>query len=208
MGEEVEPREAPELMMLGERLKELRAARDWTLEELAERSGLSKPFLSRLESGNRQPSIAAVLTLARVFNVPMGSLFELRPEDEGCIIVRRESMGVRRGNGISYTPLSGISRFNVQPMRITVSPQRPGAERYQHDGEEWIYVLSGSLKLHVNEKQYDLEPGDAAHFDSRLPHRLDAGGGKDAEVILVACTIPTTLNSRRETAEMKAELVG
>jgi quercetin dioxygenase-like cupin family protein len=93
-------------------------------------------------------------------------------------------------------------------MRITVSPQRPGVERYQHDGEEWIYVLSGSLKLHVNEKQYDLEPGDAAHFDSRLPHRLDAGGGKDAEVILVACTIPTTLNSRRETAEMKAELVG
>jgi transcriptional regulator with XRE-family HTH domain len=54
----------------------LRSAKGWTLEELAERSGLSKPFLSRLESGDRQPSIAAVLTLARVFGVPMGSLFE------------------------------------------------------------------------------------------------------------------------------------
>lgn len=194
--------------MLGERLRELRAARDWTLEELAERSGLSKPFLSRLESGTRQPSIAAVLTLARVFNVPMGSLFEIRPEDDGCIIIRRDSSGARKGNGISYTPLSGISKFNVQPMRIVVSPERPGVEKYQHDGEEWIYVLSGNLKLHVGEKQYELEPGDAAHFDSRLPHRLDAGGGKDAEVILVACTIPTTLNSRRESAEMTAGLVG
>lgn len=208
MGDEVEPRDAPELMMLGERLRELRAAREWTLEELAERSGLSKPFLSRLESGTRQPSIAAVLTLARVFDVPMGSLFEMRHADDSCIVIRGKGASARQGNGISYVPLSGISRFNVQPMRIVVSPQRPGVERYQHEGEEWIYVLSGSLKLHVGEKQYDLEPGDAAHFDSRLPHRLDAGGGHDAEVILVACTIPTTLNTRRETAEMKAELVG
>jgi transcriptional regulator with XRE-family HTH domain len=205
---EAEPREAPELMMLGERLKELRAARDWTLEELAERSGLSKPFLSRLEGGTRQPSIAAVLTLARVFNVPMGSLFEIRPEDEGCLIIRRLSAGVRNGNGISYSPLSGISRFNIQPMRIVVSPDRPGVERYQHDGEEWIYVLSGSLKLNVGEKSYDLEAGDAAHFDSRLPHRLNANGDQDAEVILVACTIPTTLNSRRESAETTAGLIG
>jgi transcriptional regulator with XRE-family HTH domain len=209
MGDEVEPREAPELMMLGERLRELRSGRQWTLEELAERSGLSKPFLSRLESGTRQPSIAAVLTLARVFDVPMGSLFEVRHEEDPCIIIRAKSAAAREGNGISYVPLSGASRFfNVQPVRIVVSPQRPGAERYQHDGEEWIYVLTGSLKLRVGEKNYDLEPGDAAHFDSRLPHRLDASGGKDAEVILVACTIPTSLNTRRESAEMRAELVG
>jgi len=208
MGDEADPQNAPELATLGDRLRALRSARGWTLEELAERSGLSKPFLSRLESGSRQPSIAAVLTLARVFEVPMGSLFDTRHEDESCIVVRADGAATRKGNGISYVPLSGASRFNLQPMRALISPLRQGDERYQHEGEEWLYVLSGRLKLRVGEREYELEEGEAAHFDSRLPHRLDALDGKAAEVVLVACPIPTTLHSRRERAELTAGLVG
>jgi transcriptional regulator with XRE-family HTH domain len=199
---------APELVSLGERLRALRAAKGWTLDELAERSGLSKPFLSRLESGSRQPSIAAVLTLARAYGVPMGSLFDSHQEDESCLVIHAGSTTLRRGNGIEYLPLSGASRFNLQPMRAMISPLRPGAERYQHEGEEWLYVISGRLKLQVGEKEYELQIGDAAHFDSRQPHRLDALDGKAAEVILVACPIPTTLHTRRESAEMTAGLVG
>jgi transcriptional regulator with XRE-family HTH domain len=204
MDEQGENPAAPELKMLGTRLRSLRAAKGWTLEELAERSGLSKPFLSRLESGDRQPSIAAVLTLARVFDVPMGSLFETRQEDEHCLVIRAGSAMAQRGNGISYLPLSGASRFNLQPMRAMISPLREGSERYQHDGEEWIYVLKGRLQLHVGDREYQLETGDAAHFDSRQPHRLDALDNSEAEVILVACPIPTTLISRRETAQLVA----
>jgi transcriptional regulator with XRE-family HTH domain len=200
---------APELKMLGSRLRSLRSAKGWTLEELAERSGLSKPFLSRLESGDRQPSIAAVLTLARVFGVPMGSLFDVRQDDESCLVVRVGETTIQHGNGIEYLPLSGASRFNLQPMRAKISPTREGSERYQHDGEEWLYVLSGRLQLHVGDRLYQLETGDAAHFDSRQPHRLDALDGREAEVILVACPIPTTLISRRETGQpMTAGLLG
>jgi len=199
---------APELEMLGAHLKALRLAKEWTLEELAERSGLSKPFLSRLESGDRQPSIAAVLTLARVFDVPMGSLFENRQDDEVCNVVRVGKGSIRRGNGISYIPLSGASKFNLQPMRAMISPSREGSERYQHEGEEWLYVLSGRLKLCVGDRECQLEIGDAAHFDSRQPHRLDAMDGREAEVILVACPIPTTLISRRETGQLTAGLLG
>ena len=194
--------------MLGAHLKALRLAKEWTLEELAERSGLSKPFLSRLESGDRQPSIAAVLTLARVFDVPMGSLFENRQDDEVCNVVRVGKGSIRRGNGISYIPLSGASKFNLQPMRAMISPSREGSERYQHEGEEWLYVLSGRLKLCVGDRECQLEIGDAAHFDSRQPHRLDAMDGREAEVILVACPIPTTLISRRETGQLTAGLLG
>jgi len=204
-----EPMPAPELERLGTRLRSLRAAKGWTLEELAERSGLSKPFLSRLESADRQPSIAAVLTLARVFGVPMGSLFEVTQEDDSCLVVRMGEVAVHEGNGISYLPLSSASRFNLQPMRATISPQRQGSERYQHDGEEWLYVLSGRLALHVGDREYQLQPGDAAHFDSRQPHRLDAMDGREAEVILVASPIPTTLISRREAGQrMTAGLLG
>jgi transcriptional regulator with XRE-family HTH domain len=206
--EETEKHDEPELAMLGERLFALRSARGWTLEELAERSGLSKPFLSRLESGSRQPSIAAVLTLARVFGVPMGSLFGFQQGDESCIVVRGKEAAVRHGDGVTYTPMSTASRFNLQPIRLEISASRSGIERYQHEGEEWVYVLSGRLRLTLGEKQHIIDAGDAAHFDSRLPHRLDALDGKDASIVLVACPIPIAMNPRRETADMTAELVG
>jgi transcriptional regulator with XRE-family HTH domain len=205
---EAERQDEPELAMLGERLFALRSARGWTLEELAERSGLSKPFLSRLESGTRQPSIAAVLTLARVFGVPMGSLFGFHEADESCIVVRGKDAAVRQGDGVSYTPMSTASRFNLQPIHLLISASRSGSERYQHEGEEWVYVISGRLRLTVGDNQNTIDAGDAAHFDSRLPHRLDALDGKDASVVLVACPIPIAMNPRRETAEMTAELIG
>jgi transcriptional regulator with XRE-family HTH domain len=181
----------PELTTLGFRLRELRAERGWTLEELAERTGLSKAFLSRRESGGRQPSIAAVLTLARVFGVSVGAMFESAAPAEACVVVRRDQATVREGDGLTYWPLSSNARFaNLQPMKLTVSHRRKGDEQYQHDGEEWVYVLKGRLRITMAGVNYDLEPGDSAHFDSRQPHRLTALAGRDAELILVACPVP------------------
>jgi transcriptional regulator with XRE-family HTH domain len=201
--------EETDLTMFGERLHGLRVQRGWTLEELAERSGLSKPFLSRLEGGSRQPSISAVMTLARVFGVSMSSLFEPTRDDEFSVIVRGDKAPLRQGEGISYTTLSGASRYaNLQPIRLVVSASRLGNERYQHEGEEWVFVLTGRLRLLLGERQYDLNPGDAAHFDSRLPHRLVALDGKDVETIVVACPIPIALNHHREMSELTAGLAG
>ena len=176
-----------QLAAFGIRLRELRLQRGWTLQELADQSGLSKPFLSRLESSDRQASIAAVLTLSRVFGVSLASMFETELAMEPCIIVRADEGVPQAANGLRYTPLSNTHRFfNLQPMRVTISPTRPGTEHYKHDGEEWIYLLSGRLTLSLAGKTYDLNPGDAAHFDSRLPHRLIAHGTRKAEVLLVA----------------------
>jgi len=93
-------------------------------------------------------------------------------------------------NGLKYVTLSNAGRFfNLQPIKVTVPLTRRGQEHYHHDGEEWVYVLTGSLTLSLAGKTYDLEPGDAAHFDSRLPHRLIARGKSDAEVLLVASPV-------------------
>jgi quercetin dioxygenase-like cupin family protein len=81
----------------------------------------------------------------------------------------------------------------MQPLRVVVSADRTGDEMYQHDGEEWLYVLSGSLRLSVGGETLHLNPGDAAHFDARAPHRLAAGGEADVELILVACAAPRSL---------------
>ena len=187
---ELEEQIQSQLSSFGARLKELRLQRGWTLEELAARSSLSKAFLSRLESGGRQASIAAALTLARIFNVSLASLFESQLAKEPCVIVRGVDAVEKSVNGLKYAPLSNAGRFfNLQPIKVTVPVSRRGDEHYHHDGEEWIYVMSGALTLSLAGKTYDLTPGDAAHFDSRLSHRLIAKGKKDAEVLLVASPV-------------------
>jgi uncharacterized cupin superfamily protein len=75
---------------------------------------------------------------------------------------------------------------------------------FQHEGEEWVYVLSGKLCIHLAGKTYDLGAGDSAHFDSRLPHRLSALGGKDVELILVACPLPEPAAQRRRAGHAPA----
>ncbi len=179
-----------QLNSFGARLRELRLKRGWTLEELACRSSLSKAFLSRLESGDRQASIAAALTLSRIFDVSLASLFESQLAKEPCVIVRGAQAAEKSINGLKYVSLSHAGRFfNLQPIKVIVPVSRRGDEHYHHDGEEWIYVMSGALTLSLAGKTYDLTPGDAAHFDSRLPHRLIAKGKKDAEVLLVASPV-------------------
>jgi quercetin dioxygenase-like cupin family protein len=124
-------------------------------------------------------------------------MFETQVASEPCLIVRAVEATSQTAHGLTYTPLSNADRFfNLQPIRLVVSPKRKGNDHFHHEGEEWIYLLSGRLTLSLAGKTYDLEPGDAAHFDSRQPHRLIARGTQDAEVILVAS--PFTQSERQK----------
>jgi 4-hydroxy-tetrahydrodipicolinate synthase len=188
-----------QLASFGANMKEQRLKRDWTLDELADRSGLSKPFLSRLEAGNRQASIAAVLTLSQVFGVSLAALFETPPVADPCLIVRKADAAPREAHGLIYVPLSRADQaFNLRPLRVTVSLKRKGHQHYQHEGEEWIYVLSGKLTLSLAGHTYDLEEGDAVHFDSRMPHRVIARGNVDAEILLIASPLALERSSAAE----------
>ena len=98
------------------------------------------------------------------------------------------------GNGLRYTPLSSPNgSTSMQPVRVVVPFGREDGEQYRHDGEEWLFVLSGTLRLTLAEEAYTLHPGDTAHFDARVPHRLSALNGSDAELIVVACASPRPL---------------
>jgi DNA-binding XRE family transcriptional regulator/mannose-6-phosphate isomerase-like protein (cupin superfamily) len=193
---------------LGSRLHVMRESRQWTLEMLAERTGLSKAYLSRLEGGDRQPSIVALCAIAKAFGVSIAALFEQHDRTANCVIIRGGSMKSCSANGLSYLPLSSATKpFNLHPISLTVPASRAGDEVYRHVGEEWLHVFSGRLKLTIDGNIFVLEAGDSAHFDSRLPHRLDSLDDKDAQVLLVACPIPVSLNEQSEPVEM-AEGVG
>ena len=74
----------------------------------------------------------------------------------------------------------------MQPLRVTISASRIGNELYRHDGEEWLYVLSGYLIVTLGEDEFALGPGDSLHFDATIGHRLTVNGPQDVEAILVA----------------------
>jgi transcriptional regulator with XRE-family HTH domain len=184
-----------ELAGLGARLRKLRGERGWRLEDLAERTGLSRAYLSRLESGERQPSLSSLFGVARAYDVPFSSLFEPEPEAEEAVIVRATEGSPQRGKGgLLYSRLSdGGWAFNLQPLRVVVPAEREADALYSHEGEQWLYVLSGRLRFGIGEEEVVLSPGDAAHFDADRSHRFWALDGRDAEALVVACAVPYLL---------------
>jgi transcriptional regulator with XRE-family HTH domain len=173
-------------LALSARLSQLRRSRGWTLARLAAATRLSRPYLSRLESGRRQPSLAALLALARAFDTPLHSLIEdeARPHASPAAITGGRAQ-VRRGNGLRYRVVSCGGRTSLNAVHIVVPRTRRPTGFVRHEGEELLYVLSGTLNLIFENHTYLLKPGDSAHFDSGLPHRLSAAGPTDVEALLV-----------------------
>ncbi len=167
-----------ELDALGPRLRAARRARRWTLEQLAERTGISPSTLSRLESGRRQANLEVLLPVARQLGVRIDDL--LRPVDDDPRI-RRPS--IRRGGHV-LAPLTAESS-PLQTYKITYPPVAAVPEPRVHDGYEWLYVLSGRLLLVLGDTRTKLEPGDAAEFDTRVPHSMSAIGERPSEVISI-----------------------
>jgi transcriptional regulator with XRE-family HTH domain len=190
MGAVVEP--IGELLAgLGARLRLLRNRNGWTLEQLSLRTELSEPFLSRLESGRRQPSLAALITLARAYSMPLAALLDETPSPPARVVIRAGTAPERYANGLQYRVESGNSaKVNLHAIHVTVPPKREHEAFYRHDGEEWLYVLSGRLRLIFKDAEHLLKLGDSAHFEAAVPHRLAAIGPRDAEVIVVSCSVP------------------
>jgi len=163
----------------------MREEQGLTLDQASELSGISTSHLSRLESSERQPSVASLLALSAAFGVPVGALFG---ETQGAtpIGVSLPDQPRHESNGLTIATCSGFAGSNViDALRITVTPERPVPTPARHPGEEWLYVLSGTLRLEYDGEIHLLGLGSAAHFNAELPHRLGAEGGP-AEVLLVA----------------------
>jgi transcriptional regulator with XRE-family HTH domain len=173
------------LATIGECLRATREQRGLTLEQAAELSRISKSHLSRLESSERQPSVASLLALSAAYGVTIGDLFG---ESEGPtpLAVWPSDQPRHESTGLTLAACSGYTGSNViDALRVTVDPNRSPPVPARHPGEEWLYVLSGTLRLEYDGETHYLSPGTAAHFNAELPHRLGAEHAP-AEVLLVA----------------------
>ncbi len=170
---------------VGGRVRRARAERGMTLERLSEASGVSVAHLSRLESGGRQPSLATLLNVAAGLGVPVADLIEERRKPG--IVVRGSESPFFEGNGVRFqtlTPEAGPA--GIAAMKVVFARDREESEHHRHEGEEWLYVISGRLRFTLGGEVVELEAGDAAYFDGMLEHSFDVIGDEDVEMLMVA----------------------
>ncbi len=175
------------LSEVGPRVREARRAREMTLEALAEASGVSAAHLSRLESGARQPSLATLLNVAAGLGVPISRLLEGSRDPGPGTVVRGSEAPFYDGPGFRFQPLvPEAGPAGLAAIKLVFPADRAEREYHRHEGEEWLYVLSGRLRLTLGGESTVLGPGDAAFFDGMLEHSFDVLGGEDVEMLMVA----------------------
>ncbi|MGW6603199.1 helix-turn-helix domain-containing protein [Streptomyces sp. NPDC055036] len=165
------------LSAVGPRLKQVRTARGVTLAALSEATGISRSTLSRLEAGQRRPSLELLLPIAQAHQVPLEEL--VGAPEVGDPRVRLKPHTV---NGNTVLPLTR-QPGPLQSYKMVLPASRDTPELCTHEGYEWLYVLSGRLRLVLADHDLVLDPGEVAEFETRLPHWFGSAGDGPVEVL-------------------------
>ncbi|MFC7929587.1 helix-turn-helix domain-containing protein [Streptomyces cinereoruber] len=162
---------------VGPRLRRVRRDRGATLAELSAATGISVSTLSRLESGQRRPSLELLLPLARAHQVPLDELVGAPPVGDPRVKARPIVRHGRTMYPLTRKP-GGLQAYKVIQEKPYASP-----EPRVHEGYEWLYVLSGTLRLHLGGREVVLTAGEAAEFDTRVPHWFGPAGDGPVEFL-------------------------
>ncbi|MFP7761501.1 helix-turn-helix domain-containing protein [Marisediminicola sp. LYQ85] len=172
----------PAVSLIGPRLKSWREKRSMTLAELSETTGISSSTLSRLEAGKRAPNLELVVPIARALRLELDDIVPRVAPDP------RVKRVTKKMGGATYESLSPESS-PVQTYKMTLPANPGGATEVPHpqvhDGQEWVYVLSGRLRLVLGEQEVTLGAGEAAEFDTRVPHWHAAVGNQPVELLSI-----------------------
>lgn len=181
---------------VGERVKRAREERDLSLLDISRRTGLDVTLLSEIEQGQSAPPLGTVIKLAKALEMKMGYFIsgdELRPF---TIVRRGDSKVVSRYDskrdkhyGYGYESLAPYKKDrHMEPFLVTLQPATTEEERSTHDGQEFIFVLTGSMEVRLGEEIHVLEPGDAIYYDSTVPHLVKCHGQETTRILAVLYT--------------------
>lgn len=179
-------------LKLGERVRQLRQERNWTLEEAARRAGLARSTLSKIENEQMSPTYDAVQKLAHGLGIDVPQLFTPPVKDK---VTGRRAI-TRKGTGREHVTTtyehrllaSEISRKKMMPYLATIRARSfdEFSDWVRHDGEEFLFVLSGSIRLLTEfYEPVDLGPGDNAYYDASMGHCVVSISAEDAEILWV-----------------------
>jgi len=157
--------------LVRKRIRALRVAQGWSLEELATRARLSPSSLSRIENGQRRLALDQLVTLARALDTSLDQLVETATDD---VVV---SPVIDGAHGSMRWPIKADPGMSVMRQRITEPPPDNPARLRAHPGREWLVVLSGTAVLLLGNRRFRVETNQAAEFPTMLPHAIGAESG-------------------------------
>lgn len=184
--------------IVGEKIKSLRKTKEISMEELADRSGLSLEQIRRIEENIDLPSLAPLIKIARVLEVRLGTFLDSN-EEVGPIVCRRSGMS----DTISFSNNETHSRRHMQYHSLSKSKADRHMEPFiidveatsdldfvlsSHEGEEFIMVMEGIMEISYGKNTYILEEGDSIYYDSIVPHHVHAYEGQAAKILAVIYT--------------------
>jgi transcriptional regulator with XRE-family HTH domain len=195
----------PEFATMGDRLRRARTSRGLSLRSVAKRLGVSPSLISQVETGRAKPSVSTLYALANELGVSLDELLfvDAPPAPPSAVIpvgpdptndplphdpVQRADsrVSIRLGSGVQWERLTTESLRSVDFLFVTyeVGGASSPEDAYQrHKGQEWGYVLSGTLQVNIGFDEFALSPGDAITFDSAVPHRLSNPGDEPVRAV-------------------------
>ncbi len=182
------PKTAPK-ERFGDQLKRLREAQGWSCEQLAEATGQTPDFITAVESGEFSPPVAFILRLSNAYGVDPGAF--LHDAEKTHIRDQRTQAYVQRTRNYSYQTLTaGMENDHLRAFMVTIEPHhdhKPVA--YKHDGEEFIFVMAGTLQFTLGSKRHVLKQGESIHFHSTIPHKLKSLSAEVTRCLVVLYTV-------------------
>ncbi|MGB9668380.1 MAG: helix-turn-helix domain-containing protein [Thermosulfidibacteraceae bacterium] len=178
-----------EKLNLGNKIRDLRLKRGFTLNELAERTGFSIALLSQIENNIVSPPISTLWKIAEVLGVKIYYFFQDTPIEGEDFVVVRGGKGKPVARRETYPNLSfyslafGLADRKMEPFMVVFDNDEFGKTPHSHEGEEFLYVLEGSLLLKLGSETIELSAGDSIYYDSKIPHCVE--GKKGARFLAV-----------------------
>jgi len=186
---------------IGKRIKALRAEKGITLEHLARQTGFTKGYLSKVEKSKKAPPVSTLGNIARAFKTTISALLgEETQRTSLCLIRKGEGPLIARDGtafGYSYEAMAYKYPNKIMEPFILTLPLKPKKKTiYQHEGEEILFVIQGTMKFLHGTEEYIVQEGDCVYFDSSTPHFGESIGRKEVKCFMVICN-PT--NGRERT---------
>ena len=168
---------------VGGRIKKARSEKKLSFDRLANETGFSVDYLKKIEAGKKIPPVGALLQISRALELDSGYL--LREKDTN--LKKRVKAYTTRTENYAYTTLTpGAENKHLKAFKVAIEPlQDHEGVGYQHEGEEFVYVLRGSVEIAVGEHINVLEEGDSLHFNSGIRHRMRNVSDTRAEMLVV-----------------------
>ena len=172
----------------GGKMRQLRQTKKISLEHLAEETGFSERYLAAIEEGTANPSVSAVIQIAKALAVESGS-FLSSEKDEASEKKRKESF-FKRTQNYSYKTLTPHAETkHMKAFLVTIEPKQDHKMvEYRHEGEEFGYVLKGHVEVIIGENRHLLKAGETVHFNSGIAHKLRNLSEEEAELLVVIYT--------------------